>query len=164
MGLYSNPQDYSQGMKSSWSLNGTGVPFVTGAFTWDMVGMVTGRRVALAPSYLAGLKSKQAQTAAIEVEKIQGPILLISGGDDQMWPSSDMGRAIMDRLKANGHTFNDQHLEYPEAGHSIFLPALPGGTSEGSMVFGGTREANAQASNDSWEKVLLFLEQWGMGS
>jgi dienelactone hydrolase len=125
-----------------------------------MVGLFTGRSVSLAPSYAAGLKSKEAEQAAIPVEKINGPILLISGGKDQMWPSTQMSLAIMERLKAKGHAFTDQHLNYPEAGHAFYLPGLLVQTSEGAMQFGGTQTANAHAGADSWEKLLVFLQDW----
>jgi esterase/lipase len=42
-----------------------------------------------------------ARKSAIEVENIQGPIFLISGKRDQMWPATDMSEMIMERLKSN---------------------------------------------------------------
>src|SRR5262245_3817073 len=41
----------------------------------------------------------------IPVEQTTGPILLVSGDDDRMWPASRMGRQIMDRLAAHQHPF-----------------------------------------------------------
>ena len=36
---------------------------------------------------------------AIEVEKTRGPLLVISGEDDGVWPSSSMANVVIGRLK-----------------------------------------------------------------
>ena len=38
------------------------------------------------------------ERAAIPVERTNGPILLVSGQDDQMWPSAQMGQLVIERL------------------------------------------------------------------
>jgi uncharacterized protein len=43
--------------------------------------------------------------AAIQVEKIQGGILLISGRDDQLWPSSVMAGQLIARLQETGFRY-----------------------------------------------------------
>jgi dienelactone hydrolase len=102
--------------------------------------------------------------ASIPVERIGGPVLLISGGDDQSWPSDDMARAVADRLAAHRHPFPVEHLSYPDAGHFIGPPysATTATTTISPwtgqvMAFGGTAEANARASADSWPSVLALL-------
>src|ERR1039458_215975 len=50
--------------------------------------------------FAAGLRNREAiERAAIQVEHIDGPILLVSGGDDHVWPAAEMSEAIVARLK-----------------------------------------------------------------
>jgi acetyl esterase/lipase len=125
------------------------------------------RPLRMRPIFRQALRDRAgAALAAIEVERIAGPVLVIAGGDDQLWPSADAARAVLRRLREHGHPYADEHLDYPGAGHFVCLPyALPGvppitRLSAGpafSIDFGGTAEANAQASRDSWAHILRFL-------
>ncbi|MEZ4740888.1 MAG: acyl-CoA thioester hydrolase/BAAT C-terminal domain-containing protein [Bdellovibrionota bacterium] len=96
--------------------------------------------------------------AIIPVEKINGPILLITGDDDQMWPSSTFGDMISTRLSALDFNYNFQHLRYNNAGHVIMDSFLPTTVfSYGPYIMGGSAQGNAIASRDSWPKVINFL-------
>jgi dienelactone hydrolase len=161
-GLPKNPTDNFRGTKSSWTLNGERLPFVNGAFTFDLFKLFAGQDAALRSSYEEGLKDETAVAAAlIPVEKIKGPVLLISGGDDQLWPSAPMGDMVIERLTANDHPYAYDHLIYESAGHEITVPFVPmmSSTQWGHILMGGTPEANAYASADTWPKVLAFLEE-----
>jgi len=52
------------------------------------------------------------------VEKINGPLLLISGKADTMWPSTPMCEQIISRLSANSFPFPYRH-EALECGHGV---------------------------------------------
>ena len=100
----------------------------------------------------------------IEVEKINGPVLLIDGEDDQPWPSPALQSIAYERLKRNNHPFIYKHLTYQNAGHAIFLPYLPTTVLEsvhplrGNVVkYGGTPEGTAKANEHSWREVLNML-------
>ena len=80
----------------SWTLGGKPLAFVPYA-----AGAVPRR----ADLYERSLR-KAAPDAAIPVEKINGPVLLISGKADKLWPSTPMADAVMARLDAN-------HFAYP---------------------------------------------------
>lgn len=56
------------------------------------------------------------EKAEIEVEKINGPILIISGNQDDQWPATYMSRQIMKRLAKNNFKHSYQHIEL-EGGH-----------------------------------------------
>ena len=56
------------------------------------------------------------ERATIPVEKIQGPVLLVSGSDDQVWPSSALADIAMRRLEAHDFAFPFKHLRYEGAG------------------------------------------------
>ena len=62
------------------------------------------------PAFLRALADLPATArAAIPVGNIKGPILLVSGADDQMWPSAAMGEAVRSRLGAANHPFEARH-------------------------------------------------------
>ena len=103
----------------------------------------------------------------IPVEKINGPILLISAGDDKVWPSGPMTELIIKRLATNNFGYPYQNLYYKGAGHAAGFPFMP--TTEearprrhpvsGAIIAsGGTPKENAFLKSDSWPQVLKFLE------
>lgn len=94
--------------------------------------------------------------AVIPVERIRGPILLVSAGADQVWPSAAMARAISSRLTSHGHSFGHQVLEYPEATHSLgyLIPNLPTGLLPSDLT---DWPADRSARSDAWPKVLDFV-------
>ena len=99
----------------------------------------------------------------IPAERTNGPILLISGGDDALWPSQQMADELVARLKAKGFRHEVQHLTYAKAGHVVFVGAPDGPMARGfttaTPMLGGSPEANAQAWADDWPKVLAFFHK-----
>jgi dienelactone hydrolase len=96
----------------------------------------------------------------IPVEQIRGPLLLVAGTDDQLWPSRLMAEQIVKRRAARGGHSRDRLLTYEGAGHLIGKGFLPAGSTRiagGRIETGGTPAANARAQADSWPKVLSFL-------
>lgn len=96
--------------------------------------------------------------AAIPVDKINGPILLISGREDKLWPSTQMEDMVMKRLAEARHPFPDGHLAYPGAGHFIPVPNAPTTTSL-VVDLGGDPEQTAAAAADVWPRIVKFLNQ-----
>jgi dienelactone hydrolase len=101
----------------------------------------------------------------IPVERIKGPILLISGEDDDLWPSARFAEIAMHRLRHARHPFPVNHLRYAHAGHTIAVPyvpvtrlAAPHPVSGSEIAFGGTPEGCAKANEESWPEVLAFLK------
>jgi dienelactone hydrolase len=106
--------------------------------------------------------------AIIEVEKITSPILLISGKDDQLWPSDRMASQIMRRLGQTGFSYERRHVSYPATGHRIGVPGrdptryAPRDThpiTGETLEYGGSIEANRAASEQSWPIVISFLRK-----
>lgn len=58
--------------------------------------------------------------AAIAVEQINGPVYLMSATDDEMWPSTPMSDAMMERLQTNGFAYHHAHDVF-EGGHAAPL-------------------------------------------
>jgi dienelactone hydrolase len=100
----------------------------------------------------------------IPVERLDGPILLLAGGDDKLWPSALSVQEITDRLDARRFGHPHRALVYPQAGHGVgTFPFVAAGTtlvhpiSGQLLALGGTRPADAAARRDGWPKVLAFL-------
>jgi dienelactone hydrolase len=116
--------------------------------------------------FRAGLRNRAAiASAAIPVEQIAGPILLVSSGDDHVWPAAEMSEQILARLKHHGFRHKVDHLHYPGAGHMLRYPFLPTTSRQSRnphlhnarFSFGGTAEADAEAQRDSWRRTINFF-------
>jgi dienelactone hydrolase len=118
--------------------------------------------------FRAGLRNSHAiEQAAIPVENMRGPLLLVSAGDDHLWPAAEMSEAILARLKDKNFAHAAEHLHYPSAGHMLrypFLPTTPRISSNkhlrgAKFSFGGTPEADAAAQDDAWRQAVAFLQK-----
>lgn len=135
--------------RSSWSDKGKPLPFVPYDASQGVDPTNLRPLYELSLSH-AGLVAK----ASIPVEKINGPILLLSGKDDGMWPASEMADAIVARLKQNKFPHAFDHIAYDNAGHTL---------NEFFMI-GGTKEGNRKARVDAWQRMLAFLSQIADGA
>lgn len=100
----------------------------------------------------------------IAVERIAGPVMLVSGTDDGFWPSTLFSEQIAAALKEHGHRWPVQHVCGQGAGHAIGLPnvpatliAKPHPVAGVVLTGGGTPRVNAQANRLSWDAVQRFL-------
>lgn len=111
-----------------------------------------------ADGFLRGLAPVPADSPTrLPVELIQGKILLISGTDDKMWPSSMMAEQLTERAKKANADKDIVHLKYEGAGHLIGIPYAPTMIQDRIITYGGNAEANAKASEDSWPKIIKFF-------
>nr|WP_253298345.1 acyl-CoA thioester hydrolase/BAAT C-terminal domain-containing protein [Paenibacillus sp. MSJ-34] len=156
----------------AWTLNNEALPYLkpkfdasgTFQFFWNWI---TRRPNGNKAGFIKTLKDS-AKTAAVRipVERIQEPIMLVSGGDDQLLPSFRFAEIVMKRLTCHHHPYNI-HLHYKDAGHFPCFPYTlpymppnvmlsPGGGM--TITFGGNDKANTRAALDSWPKMLDFLK------
>ena len=154
-----------------WTWRGKPVPFAPlplRGFMWRSAFPVVAlkRPVMFRNLFRAGLRNREAvERAAIPVEKIRGPILLISGGDDHLWPAAQMSEAIIARLKRNGRAHAAEHLHFAHAGHMLRYPHLPVTARDSRnkhlrgarFSFGGTPSADAEAQTQAWHRAIAFL-------
>jgi dienelactone hydrolase len=99
--------------------------------------------------------------AAIEVENIRGPVLLLSSKADEVWPSARMANNIEGRLRANGFSYRVENVQYENASH-LLMGFGPGQTEfrvneRFTMRYGGTAEGTETARNSGWARVKEFL-------
>lgn len=141
---------------SSWTVNGTGVPFVPYVEDPDLWS-----EGPLEPAYTKSLEEAtvdQVREATIPVEEIQGPILFVSGSDDAVWDAQRLQERAVDRLEAVGRDDYD-HLVYEDAGHVTTIPYRPVVELEARtpLTIGGTPAGHAHASAGHWPRVLETL-------
>ena len=100
------------------------------------------------------------ERAAIPIERAAGPLLLVSGGDDHVWPAERMCRTAVERMRARGRGDAILHLRYPAAGHALFPYSGPSGTVPQRVMrldLGGSFEAATAAHADAWPRVVAHL-------
>lgn len=91
----------------SFSLNGEPFPFVPVPES----AAPALRRRDLRAAFEEMRKDRAAvERAAIPVERINGPILLISATRDEMWPSTEMSEEVVQRLEKNNFPYAVQHI------------------------------------------------------
>ncbi len=126
-----------------------------------------GQPVRQAAAFLSVLRNADAVAAArIPVERIKGPVLLISGTDDGFWPSSLFSEQIVATLREHAHRWPYRHVQCEGAGHAIGLPnvpttliAKPHPVAGVVLTGGGTPLANARANAASWQAAQDFLAE-----
>lgn len=163
-GGYNNKAGKEQ---SSWSFNGRPLPFVPNSVSRKKRYELWKIPYESRPIFLMNLENVPAlKEAMIPVENINGPVLLISGQDDRVWPSSLMSEMVIKRLKGHNHPHFFKHLSYKGSGHNIGVPygsttAITFRHPITGTVFslGGNAKDNAFSNADSWPQVLKFLEK-----
>ena len=110
-------------------------------------------------SDIEGLASDPAfSNAVIRAEKINGPILMISGAGDKLWPSARLLGVMTNRLRQHSFQFPYRLLVYKGAGHGFGLPDMVPADDYSLEKFGGNVDDMARASEDSWVRMLDFLK------
>ncbi|XP_040004924.1 peroxisomal succinyl-coenzyme A thioesterase-like [Xiphias gladius] len=105
----------------------------------------------------------------VDVGEINCPILLVNGNDDQNWPTLEVAEDIAQRMRAAGKEHLLTRLAYPNTGHLIEPPFSPHFRATNFIVnstrekvillWGGQTKPHSDAQEDSWKKILSFLQQ-----
>ena len=97
--------------------------------------------------------------ALIPVRRIRVPVLLSDGGQDAIWDSAASAAAIVTELKDAHDPAPYTNLYYPGAGHAFLgqLPYFPDSLYGHHGPVGGTGQANALAAEQSWARMISFL-------
>ena len=92
---------------SSWTYKGEEVPYVPATLE-TITPAIKGDHFT---AFTMMLKDKNAaKNAEIKVENINGPILILSGKNDEQWPASDMSNQIIERLRKNKFKYFNKHI------------------------------------------------------
>ncbi len=168
--------------KSSWSLNHQALPYVKMDGSKIVPQLMLAKwikkfhlqkifpslmRTSLLPVYSVVKKESQmVNQAAIPVENINAPLLLIAGKQDKMWPSKYMAEAIIHRRKKTRYAGDDELLSFQGVGHlfnyanlptTISWMAMPGGNLV--LNYGGRAPERALANRRAWQSILTFLDK-----
>jgi dienelactone hydrolase len=134
----STPHEYA------WTWNGTPLSFASARDIQDLLSV---------------------RFAEIPVERIKGPVLLVSGSSDHVWPSSMMTADMEGRLKSAHFAYPVERLNYTKAGHLAGRPAIAPvwhtefseKDSDAKEDWGGSPQGDAESTLDAIPKVLDFL-------
>lgn len=101
---------------AAWTVNGAPLPFLSPDLAlYDPNGSQT-------PMFTAVLdRAGDRPDVVIPAERINGPILLISGGDDRVWPSPLMAGRLVERLRKAGFAHPLESVVYPGVDHYVFV-------------------------------------------
>lgn len=142
---------------SSWSLGGQPLPYVPYLADWSAL-FAGPRPVRMTPVHEEAVRRASPtvlNAATIPVEQIQGPVLLVSGGDDQVWNAQDLSRIAERRRQRAGLWV--EHLTHPRAGHALSLPGFPTFVRTPWTTMGGETGRDAHLQQRAWGRTLEVL-------
>jgi dienelactone hydrolase len=151
---------------SSWSRGGKPLPYISFKVSAaDKEKEMKGELASFVSYFRDGLTQADPATvekATIPVERILGPILLISGTDDRIWPAGEHCAIIAARLKKEGFSFEVRHLSIENGGHMSCMPDLI--TANRGLLIdgdpsGGSPRADAHGGYRSWAETMAFLHR-----
>ncbi|KAL7403380.1 hypothetical protein ABVT39_028280 [Epinephelus coioides] len=105
----------------------------------------------------------------VDVGRLQCPLLLVVGEDDQNWPACESAMDMKEMMERAGNSHLLTILSYPNTGHLIEPPFMPftrisgfRSASSSQRIFtlwGGETAAHSHAQEDAWRKMLVFLRE-----
>lgn len=171
--VYQGVPENGASAKSAWCHDGESLSYIPYKHGPTLLGRLLWNRlrrtpISLRSLYDDGLRSvddERRDLATIPVERIGGPVLVISGGDDDVWPAGKYTAEITSRLEADTYDHPYERIHFPENGHKFVVPYAPATELTGFQLvskvplsMGGTPAACHEASLVAWERTLEFLE------
>ncbi|MFD9127608.1 acyl-CoA thioester hydrolase/BAAT C-terminal domain-containing protein [Kitasatospora sp. NPDC059571] len=141
--------------RSCWTWQGRPLPFVPMNESWQPAEQ--DGPVAVRGSYELSERTfaRQLDAAAIPVEKASAEVLLVAGGDDEMWPSLRYAEQLAARRRAAGLPV---HLVAREdAGHRPSFPGEGPAAPSEAFRYGGTDRSDALLGEAAWAPALGLL-------
>jgi uncharacterized protein len=149
-----NFSDPTAATRSSWTMRGAPLPFLRRS---DVMPVFTDAGMRTDVCYALSDHDPEAVNAAqIRLEQARGPVLLLAGADDHMWPSALMADQIVRRMHDHGRGEDVTNVTYGGAGHAFLLREFF--TSPPPFDFGGTAESDSAAATDGWARIAAFLQ------
>lgn len=94
------------------------------------------------------------------IERINGPILLTTSDDDEVWPARLHGELAMEALDAAGFPHAREHRCLEGGCHTMTIPFQPAP----ALPAGVDVDAWARATEAAWRATLAFLSEEGQGA
>lgn len=166
---------FSSMNKAAWTYSGKNLPHMKMGFSFNSIRekiklvkcLIRRKNYQAKPLLVSALQNKKiVDRSIIPVEKINGPILLFSGMDDNLFPAPAMSEMIIKRLQEKHHPHYYSHFCLKGAGHSIKAPGLEPKEYPNELIhmltglkcdLGGSEKENAIASEKAWKMLLWFL-------
>jgi hypothetical protein len=142
--------------RSSWTWKGQPLPFVPYDDDWTAAEPANGP-VAVRGWYERSQRTfaDMIRTAEIPVEETRADLLLVAGGDDEMWPSLPFAERLVARRRAAGRTA--RLISRAEAGHRPRLPGEGPAPESPRFLHGGDAVADAELGAAAWPHILDLL-------
>lgn len=139
-------------LRSSWTWRGEPLAFVPYDPDWTP----DRNPAAFRGLYEASLErfAETARRAAIPVHTRPERLVLVVGGDDQVWPSDLMASELAARRDRTLHT---DLILHPEAGNRVILPGEAAAEGGMAMMRGGNIASDTELGQQSWSAVLHAL-------
>jgi dienelactone hydrolase len=148
----------------AWTVDGEALPFLPYEVAPELVHAIERHEpVALRDGFAALPTDPDVlDRISIPVERIRGGVLLVAGGDDQMWDSPGYHQVAADRLRRADHPYPWANVVVDHVGHMIAGP--PGGASTSlgpgpgvTFRHGGDPVITARVRAETWARTTGFL-------
>jgi hypothetical protein len=146
-------QSYGGPPQAAWTLNGQPIPYIA-------YGAAPGKAMVDSTSVVLDRDDAAVAAATIPVERIGGPILLVSSTADQVWTAARMADLVEARLKARRFAFPVTNLHYDDASHLLMGPGparIRVTVGSYTIELGGTEAGTRKARDAAWAETKRFL-------
>lgn len=144
--------------RSKWTHRGRPIAFVPLDREWEPP--------ATMPAFVESYEHSRAlaatdvvEAATIPVERFPGELVLVAGGDDKVWPSSQAARNIAARRARSG--LATVNIDDPGAGHSIVLAGESPTNPSRPYQVGGDEDAPQRLGALAWPAIRRVLRVEG---
>lgn len=139
---------------SHWTWRGDPLPAIPFLPDWEPDSSPPAYRDLYADS-LAAADPGVVAAATIPVEHIAGALVLVAGGDDQVWPAADFAALVAARRQVHG--VPTVVVTRAEAGHRALLPGETAVEAGQEMLRGGTVAADRALGAAAWPHIASAL-------
>lgn len=140
--------------RSKWTHLGRPVPFVPIDREWRP-SSTSAAFVELYERSRSLASGEVVEAATIPVERFRGELVLVAGGDDQVWASSRAARDIVDRRARAG--LATVVVDDPRAGHRVVLPGETPPDPRRPYAVGGDADAPQRLGAMAWPHIRTVL-------
>lgn len=145
---------------SSWMYKGKEIPYIKFSFSIlirTLIKMMLRDKGAIAWMYNKLLEKGNTYEAIIPVEKINGPILMVSSLKDEIWPSKIHCETIVELLRKAHLKYEYKHITYEKSGHMLTVPYQ---SIYPSNKYPEDVDSFGKTNVNCWKETVNFLDKW----